>query len=291
MIWVVGCCGMLGREFAAAFERAGIAYTGTGSETDVTDKNTVLSFISGKNFKYIINCSAYTAVDKAESEEDRAMLINRDGVLNLALAAKQTDAVLIHFSTDYVFDGDSSEPYKETDDTNPVSAYGRTKLAGEKALTGVIDRYFIFRISWLYGRFGGNFVATMIRLMNERDTLGVVDDQKGSPTYTECLAENIVRLINSGSNKYGVYHYSDEGVISWYDFSAAIYRLGVEKGLIHKDVELRGISTDMYPTAAKRPRMSAFNKDKVRALGIFKINRWEDNLADYLDNMVASENI
>lgn len=281
MIWLVGCCGMLGREFAAAFERAGISYTGTGSETDVTDKNTVLSFASGKNFKYIINCSAYTAVDKAESEEDKALLINRDGVLNLALAAKQIDAVLIHFSTDYVFDGESSEPYKETDATNPVSAYGRTKLAGEKALTGAIDKYFIFRISWLYGRFGGNFVSTMIRLMNERDSLGVVDDQKGSPTYTKHLVENVIKLINFGSSKYGIYHYSDEGIISWYDFAAVIYRIGRETGIIHKDVGLRRITSGEYPTPAKRPAMSAFNKDKVGRLEGFKLNRWEDNLSDY----------
>ncbi|WP_303852244.1 dTDP-4-dehydrorhamnose reductase [Seleniivibrio woodruffii] len=284
MIWLVGCRGMLGKEFAAAFDKAGIAYTGTGSETDVTDKKAVISFVSGKNFTYIINCSAYTAVDKAESEENRAMLINCDGVFNLAMAAKQTDAVLIHFSTDYVFDGEASEPYKETDATNPVSAYGRTKLAGEKALIDIADRYFIFRISWLYGRFGGNFVSTMIRLMNERDSLGVVDDQKGSPTYTKCLAENIIRLMNSGSNKYGIYHCSDEGVISWYDFAAAIYRMGKEKGIIRKNVELRRITTDQYPTPAKRPAMSAFNKDKIKGLDGFKLNRWEDNLSDYFEN-------
>jgi dTDP-4-dehydrorhamnose reductase len=275
---------MLGKEFAAAFAKAGISYTGTGSEIDVTDKNAVLSFISGKDFTYIINCSAYTAVDKAESEEDRAMRVNRDGVHNLALAAKQVDAVLVHFSTDYVFDGEAAEPYRESDTTNPVSAYGRTKLAGEKALIDISGKYFIFRISWLYGRFGGNFVSTMIRLMNERDSLGVVDDQKGSPTYTKCLAENIIRLMNSGSNKYGIYHCSDEGVISWYDFAAAIYRMGKEKGIIRKNVELRRITTDQYPAPAKRPAMSAFNKDKIKGLDGFKLNRWEDNLSDYFEN-------
>lgn len=284
MIWLVGCQGMLGKEFASAFDKAGITYAGTGSEIDITDKNTVMSFIVGKDFKYIINCSAYTAVDKAESEEEKAMRTNRDGVCNLALAANQLKAVIIHFSTDYVFDGAASEPYKETDTTNPVSSYGRTKLAGEKVLIGTAEKYFIFRISWLYGRFGGNFVSTMIRLMNERDSLGIVDDQKGSPTYTKSLVENIIRLIDSGSNKYGIYHYSDEGDISWYDFAAVIYNFGKVKGLIHKDTELRRISTDQYPTPAKRPAMSVFNKDKVKGLDGFKLNRWEDNLSDYFEN-------
>ncbi len=281
MIWLIGNKGMLGTEIALALENAGLSYIGSGSEVDITDKNAVQSFISGKEFTHIINCSAYTAVDKAESEEEKAMLLNCVGVGNIADAAGQLDAVVIHFSTDYVFDGTSAEPYCETDPTNPVSAYGRTKLAGEKALSETTDKYFIFRISWLYGAYGNNFVSTMIRLMNERDSLGIVDDQKGSPTYTKTLAQNIVNLVLSDTDKYGVYHFSDEGVISWYDFAAEIYRLGKQNGIIKKNTVLNPITTDQYPTAAKRPAMSAFNKSKVKNLLNFKLNKWKDNLSDY----------
>ncbi|MGE4465966.1 dTDP-4-dehydrorhamnose reductase [Sphaerochaeta sp.] len=281
MIWLVGKTGMLGREIALALENAGIPYFGSGSEIDITDKDAVQSFISGKKFTHIINCSAYTAVDKAESEEEKAMRLNCSGVGNIADAAGQLDAVVIHFSTDYVFDGTAVKQYSETDLTNPVSAYGRTKLAGEKLLSETAKKYFIFRISWLYGAYGDNFVSTMVRLMNERDSLGIVADQKGSPTYTKTLAQNIVSLVLSDTDKYGVYHFSDEGVISWYDFAAAIYKLGKQSGVIKKNTVLNPISADQYPTAAKRPAMSAFNKDKVKNLLNFKLNDWEDNLKDY----------
>jgi dTDP-4-dehydrorhamnose reductase len=275
---------MLGQEFAAAFEKADIPYMGTGSETDITDLNTILSFTLNKNFSYIINCSAYTAVDKAETEYEKAMRINCGGVKNVARAAKQAGAVLIHFSTDYVFDGYAADPYKETDMVNPLSVYGKTKLAGERAVISELEKYYIFRVSWLYGKFGTNFVNTMIRIMNEKSSVEIVGDRTGSPTYTESLVENIVKLIDSGSNKYGVYHYSDEGIISWYDFAVAINRFGVEHGVIRKGVELKRISSEQYPTVAKRPIMAALNKDKIREHGFIRINNWEENLKNYFQS-------
>lgn len=282
MIWLVGCAGMLGKELAEVLAANGLDFVGTDRDVDITDKDTVLAYASGKNFKWIINCAAYTAVDKAESEEMQAHRLNSDGAGNLAFAAKTVGAKLIHFSTDYVFSGDADVPYKETDATAPVSAYGRTKLAGEKAIESVFKDYFIFRISWLYGFHGNNFVRTMLRLMGERDSLGVVADQKGSPTYTLTLAQNIAELISSDSGSYGIYHYSDDGIISWYDFAVKIYALGNKYGILTKHTDVKPIATSDYPTPAKRPAWSAFDKGKVKSLGFFSVNRWEHNLENYI---------
>jgi dTDP-4-dehydrorhamnose reductase len=282
MIWLVGSEGMLGKELACVLATKGLAVEGTGREIDITDKDAILSYISGKDFKWIINCAAYTDVDKAESEENIALKLNCEGAANLALAAKQLGAKLIHFSTDYVFSGDSVKPYKETDATAPVSAYGRTKLAGEKAVQAVLKDHFIFRISWLYGLYGKNFVGTMLRLMQERDLISVVDDQKGSPTCALALAENLAELISKDSNAFGVYHYSDEGVISWYDFAVKIYALGNKYGILIKHTDVKPVSSSGYPTPAKRPVWSAFDKSRVKSLGFFNLNSWEQNLESYI---------
>ncbi|WP_277656475.1 dTDP-4-dehydrorhamnose reductase [Seleniivibrio woodruffii] len=290
MIWLTGCRGMLGRELALVFEREGLDFTGTGSETDITDPEAVRQFIENRRISWIVNCSAYTAVDKAEQESGKAESINRLGVRNLALAAEKLNAKMIHFSTDYVFRGDSGNPYRETDETGPVSAYGRTKLAGEQELVSACSKYFIFRISWLYGLYGGNFVRTMLRLMNERDSLGVVCDQRGAPTYAAALADNIAMLIKSDKSDYGIYHYSDDGDISWYDFASEIYEYGKKAGLIRKNTVISPITSDQYQTAAVRPAMSVFNRDKVvRVLG-FCIKDWKTNLHEYLER-IANENL
>jgi dTDP-4-dehydrorhamnose reductase len=286
MIWLIGCGGMLGKEFAEVLNAKGLKFEKTHRDLDITDRQAVMSYVSGKDFKWIINCAAYTAVDKAESEESAALKLNSDGAGNLAFVAKEIGAKLIHFSTDYVFGGDSAEPYKETDPTAPVSAYGRTKLAGEQAIEAVLGNYFIFRISWLYGFHGNNFVRTMLRLMGERDSLGVVADQKGSPTYTLTLAENVATLIASDSDSFGIYHYSDEGVISWYDFAVKVYALGKKYGILVKQTDVKPISTSDYSTPAKRPAWSAFDKTKVKSLGLFSMNGWEENLENYIKRIV-----
>jgi len=178
MIWLIGCKGMLGTQISNELTRNGSTFTSTDIETDITDIDTLRKFAEGKDISTIINASAYTAVDKAENEEEKALAINATGTCNIAKVASEINADVIHFSTDYVFDGTKDGAYTEDDAVNPVSAYGRTKLAGEEALKAETDRYYIFRISWLYGVYGANFVKTMVRLMSERDELGIVSVRK-----------------------------------------------------------------------------------------------------------------
>lgn len=279
---------MLGTDIENRLRAENADYVCTDIDTDITDIEALRDFSRGKDICCIINASGYTAVDKAESEEEKAELINGKGVGNIGSLASELGACVIHFSTDYVFSGEKTSAYTETDEPSPVSAYGRTKLSGEDLLKESTDRYFIFRISWLYGLHGPNFVKTMLRLFNERPELGIVNDQKGAPTYAGKLAENIVRLVLSGSDNYGTYHYSDEGFISWYDFACGIRELGAKKGLCPADVRLRPITTADYPTPARRPANSAFVKDKVKSLG-FELNSWETNLKVYMEKLEKTQ--
>ena len=273
---------MLGREIAVELENAGIEYLGTDAEIDITDYPALKKVSQNTGIRWIINCAAYTAVDKAEEEEETAGKINVNGVRNLALIAKQIQAKIVHFSTDYVFDGDSCEPYDETDSPNPQTVYGKTKLEGENELQKITDNFFIFRISWLYGKYGNNFVNTMLRLMNEKNELRIVNDQYGAPTYTKTLAKNIIHLIKDDSNKFGIYHYSDEGKITWFDFTVKIYEIGLELAILNKTVNIIPIKTDEYPFKTKRPHYSLLNKMKVMKSLNFKVINWEINLLDYL---------
>jgi dTDP-4-dehydrorhamnose reductase len=285
MVWLIGNKGMLGTEIEIMLQKSGIPYIASDREIDITDIEALKGFVQDKPIKRIINASAYTAVDKAESEPELAMKINGDGVANIAKVAKHKNAALIHFSTDYVFDGTASSPYTESIPTNPQSAYGKSKLAGENHIREITDKFFIIRIAWLYGIYGNNFVKTMVRLMNERNGLNVVSDQRGTPTYTKFLSENIVSLLKSDTDKYGIYHYTDSGEISWFDFAKAIYKQGRNLELIHNEVSINPISTSQYPTPAKRPAYSVLSKDKIkRELG-FDIHKWEEGLADFLQNM------
>ena len=222
-----------------------------------------------------MNCAAYTAVDKAENEEEKAFKLNHDIPANLAEAAVSNHAILIHISTDYVFDGTSNYPYKETDRVNPVSAYGRTKLAGEDCVLSGSNNI-IIRTSWLYSAHGNNFVKSMLKLGKERDTIGVVFDQVGSPTNASDLAAAILhiikKIINSGIKYSSLYHYSNEGICSWYDFAVAIMRFA---GL---DCNVKPITTDQYPLPARRPVYSVFNKSKIKADFDLVIPHWEESL-------------
>ena len=235
-------------------------------------------FDSGDKFDIIINCAAYTAVDKAEEEQDLANQVNHIAVKQLARIAKKQQAKLIHISTDYVFDGESDKPYIETDATNPINAYGRTKLAGEQALQEIMPTdAIIIRTSWVYSEYGNNFVKTMLRLGKERDELNIVSDQIGSPTYATDLAEIILKIINNTNyrNKKKsteIYHYSNEGEISWYDFAKEVFELA--------DIQCRvnPITTGEYPTPAQRPKNTVMQNDKIARIFGLKIANWKTSL-------------
>lgn len=246
---------------------------------DITDKILIEDFIKNNNINLILNCAAYTAVDKAETETDKATLINTIAPSYLAEAAEKNNAKLIHISTDYVFDGTSSIPYKEDDFTNPKSAYGLTKLGGESAILNLLPESIIIRTSWLYSAFGNNFVKTILKYGKERGELNVVCDQVGSPTYAYDLAKVIVKIIESSYTvpsgfKPGIYHYTNEGVCSWYDFAKEILSLSGISCIVNP------IETKDYPLPAKRPSYSIFNKSKIKSSFNITIPYWKDSLRE-----------
>ena len=231
---------------------------------------------------YVINCAAYTAVDKAEDELDLARKVNRDGVENLARLCGEHGTVLIQISTDFVFAGTGNQPLLETDATEPISVYGLTKLEGEQVIPPLTDRYFILRTSWLYSEFAGNFVKTMRKLGRERDELRVIWDQAGTPTYAIDLAGCILHLIETQSQAFGLYHYSNEGLTSWYDFATAIFELS---GISVKTTPIR---TSEYPTKAARPLYSVMDKIKVKAALGVTIPHWRESLKVCLGRLEAN---
>ncbi len=285
MIWLIGSNGMLGQDLARELTHHNVPFVASDLEVDITDLNALRNFAQSKSIHWIINAAAYTAVDRAESEEQKALLINGQGPGCVGRIARELDATVIHFSTDYVFDGSKQKPYHEADQPNPISAYGRTKLAGEIALREATEKHYIFRISWLYGQYGSNFVATMLRLFGEREQLNIVADQYGAPTYARVLARNIVNLIqetSAPSRPFGLYHYADDGRISWFEFASAIAQEARSLGLLNRQVELIPISSDQYPVAAKRPANSTFDKTKVVDQLQFSVLSWRQNLSSYL---------
>lgn len=246
----------------------------SSSELDITNKATVDSvFNSEVPFDYCINAAAYTAVDKAEDNIELADQVNHIGAQNLALACKKHQVILIHISTDFVFDGKSSKAYLESDITNPLGVYGETKLKGEQAISKTLEQHFIIRTSWLYSEFGNNFLKTMLRLASERNEIGVVGDQIGSPTYAKDLAEAVLQIIEAKSSAYGIYHYSNDGEISWYDFAKEIFRLS------GSSIKLNKIGTTDYPTPAERPQFSVLNTTKISPFLAIKIPNWKASLA------------
>lgn len=274
MFLVVGCNGQLGNELKLLLQDKAVYVD--KDELDITDKQAVLDFVADKNFEAIINCAAYTAVDKAESDEKLATLINVEGPRHLAA----TGLPLIHISTDYVFDGKNYKPYTEEDVPNPQSVYGKTKLAGEKAVMKAADTAIIIRTAWLYSTFGNNFVKTMRRLGAERDKLNVVFDQIGSPTYAADLARAIVAIlpqIKKGMKE--IYHYTNEGVCSWYDFALAIM---AQSDL---DCKVLPIESKDYPTPAQRPHYSVLNKAKIKKDFNLTINHWAVSLAECVEKL------
>lgn len=287
MIWLIGNKGMLGYEVEELLKKNNLPYTASDQEIDITDFSILVQYIKDKKIDWIVNCAAYTAVDKAEKEKEEAYSINRDGVRNITKIASEKQAKLIHISTDYVFDGKKNKQsaYTEENQANPMGIYGKSKLAGEKEIINLLDKYFIIRTAWLYGVNGHNFVYTMLRLFREREVITVVDDQWGSPTYAADLAEVILKIIESGSDKFGIYHFTNEGVTNWYEFARKIYDKAKEIGIVNgsRNVEIKPIKTEEYPTAAIRPQYSVLSKDKVKKEFNLKIRNWHKALEDFLN--------
>ncbi len=228
---------------------------------------------------YLINCAAYTAVDRAEQEKDMAFQVNGEAVGVLAAICKESNCRVIHISTDYVFDGTGTTPYNELFPPHPINVYGASKLEGEKQAQQLNPDCIIIRTSWLYSEFGKNFVRTMVKLMSEKKEINVVNDQVGSPTYAADLAETILKIISSGNWVPGIYHYSNDGIINWYDFAAAI------KELTDSNCKINPISTSQYPTPAKRPAYSVLDTTKVQKTFGVKLKDWKQSLVDCLSRI------
>ncbi len=228
---------------------------------------------------YVINCAAYTAVDKAEDEADLAKAVNETGARNLAQLCKQHQATLIHISTDFVFEGSEVKLLKEEDVAKPISVYGATKLDGELAIAEELNQHIILRTSWLYSEFANNFVKTMLKLGADRDELNIIADQVGTPTYAIDLANTIFDIIQNPEKKYGVYHFSNEGVTSWYDFAIAIFDLSGTQ------VKVNPIPTSAYPTKAKRPHFSVMDKTKIKRNYSITVPYWMDSLKECIEQL------
>ncbi len=279
-VLVTGAKGQLGLCInELAIQHPKIKFTFTSSkELDITDVIALKTVFNTNSFDYCINCAAYTAVDKAEHEKEQAFNVNVNGVKNLATLCKEKDVVLIHISTDFVFDGYASKPYKEKDTTNPLSVYGKTKLKGEEEIKSILKRYFIIRTSWLYSEYANNFMKTMLRLGQERKELNVVSDQIGTPTYAKDLADVLLTIIDQDSNAYGLYHYANKGVTSWFGFAQQIFNLA------NIDIRLNNIPTIAYPTPAARPKYSVLSKNKIIDSLKIKIPNWEESLQIAINN-------
>ena len=281
-ILVTGSNGQLGNEIrvlAADNERDTFFFTDV-EELDITNKTAILEFAQDKRIDMIINCAAYTAVDRAETDEPLARLINALAVLNLGEVASETGARIVHVSTDYVFDGKAFVPYRESDEPNPVSAYGRTKLEGEQLLQQACAEAVIIRTAWLYSEYGNNFVKTMLRLGSERESLRVVYDQVGSPTYALDLARAIMKIVETDKWVPGVYHFTNEGVCSWYDFTVAIH------GLAGIECDVEPVRSEQYPTPTERPHYSVLDKQKIKETYGVAVPHWHDGLQRCLKNML-----
>jgi len=244
----------------------------TSSDLDITDKRKLDNLFVNEKYDYCINCAAYTAVDKAESDKENAYLVNAEAVKYIADVCEVNNTILIHISTDFVFDGEVKTLYEEQEKPNPINEYGSSKLKGEEYIQEISKNYFIIRTSWVYSEYGHNFVKTMLRLAKERDQISVVSDQMGSPTYAGDLAEVIIKIVNTESQDYGLYHYSNEGVASWYDFAKAIFD---ESNI---DIKVKPIKSDAYPTPAKRPVFSIMDKSKIKLTLNIEIPYWRDSL-------------
>ncbi len=279
VVLVTGAAGQLGQslQFIASNYSDCEFIFASSQDLDITNQEKVNVFFNANKIDFCINTAAYTAVDKAETEIEKATFINVTGSKNLAIACKKHNAKLIHVSTDFVFDGNSSTPYLESDKTNPLGVYGQTKLDGEIAVAQNMTDYFIIRTSWVYSQFGNNFMKTMLRLASERDSLSIVSDQIGSPTHAVDLAKAIMQIITktqhpTPSTQYGIYNFSNEGKCSWYDFAVEIFRIN------NIVIDVKPIPTEAFPTPAKRPKYSLLDKNKIKNTFGIEIKTWQESL-------------
>ena len=253
-------------------------YFANSQELDITNRQLVNYFFTVNDFKYVINCAAYTNVEKAEKESEKAFLVNADGVKNLASACKEYGSILIHISTDYVFDGTKKEPYTENDTVNPINEYGKSKLLGEQYIQEILDTYFIIRTSWLYSQFGKNFFKIIIDKIETEKELTITVSEKGTPTNANDLARSILDIISFEKKEYGIYHYSNQGEATWYDFAREIVKLSGKIDIIKLS------KTDNFPTSAKRPKYSLLDKSKIKKELLLDILEWEISLKSILFN-------
>lgn len=294
-ILVTGANGQLGSEIRHVARSSDDSYTFTdvtmaeGVATtylDITDREAVSTFVAENDINIIINCAAYTNVDRVEEEKDRAMLLNATATENLAQAMKEVEGLLIHISTDYVFGGDGDKPYSEEQPTAPRSVYGTTKLRGEEAIMSVGCRHIIIRTAWLYSTYGNNFLKTILRLMSERESISVVNDQIGTPTYAADLAATIVAIIEGGKAERngGIYHFSNEGVCSWYDFAREIARVAG-----NKECEILPCLSSEYPSKVIRPAYSVLDKGKIKRTFGTTIPHWTESVERCINKLMSEK--
>jgi dTDP-4-dehydrorhamnose reductase len=278
---VFGSSGQLGqclKKVAVQRGLEGIQFPET-AVSNILDVESIRALFEQERPHYVVNCAAYTAVDKAEEEINLARQVNSHGPANLARLCKEFGSVLIHISTDFVFDGIKASLLTEEDATEPVNTYGLTKLEGERAIQNTLDQHFIIRTSWLYSEFGNNFVKTMLRLGAEREQLNVICDQVGTPTYAIDLASCIIHIIQNRQQHYGLYHFSNEGVSSWYDFAHTVFKISGMKTTV---VPILGKD---YVTKAKRPAFSVMDKSKIKLILKVEIPHWRDSLQKCIENL------
>lgn len=283
-IVVLGASGQLGSCLKKNSTERNITDISFPSEesANILDKELLDKLFTAEKPQFVINCAAYTAVDKAEDDVDTCRKVNRDGAAYIAEVCKKHQATLIHISTDFVFKGDIPQLLSETDPAEPENIYGLTKLEGEAAISEILPEHFTIRTSWLYSEFGNNFVKTMLRLGREREQLGVIIDQVGSPTYAIDLANVILDITESASTSYGIYHYSNEGVTSWYDFAKAVFDLS------ETTVKLNPVKTSEYVTRAVRPAYSVMDKSKIKATFDITIPYWRDSLVTCIRRILVN---
>ncbi|MDE8675359.1 dTDP-4-dehydrorhamnose reductase [Priestia aryabhattai] len=276
-VLITGANGQLGKELVELFTAKGFEVYGFGRDKmDITNQAQVQEVISTLKPNIVLHSAAHTQVDLAESEPEQAFSINAYGTRNVAVAAEAVGAKLVYVSTDYVFDGTNDEPYNEFSPTSPLGVYGKSKLAGEQFVRDLHSKFFIVRTSWVYGKHGANFVKTMLKLGKERKELSVVADQRGCPTYTLDLANSILELVDT--QKYGVYHVSNSGNCSWYEFAKEIFNIS---GIT---VQVNPCTTEDFPRPAARPSYSVFAHTAIYLNNFTKMRRWEDALEDFLKN-------
>lgn len=291
VILVTGANGQLGQalqSISGKYPEVDFVFC-TSSDLDITNKANCLAVFSKVKPQFCINTAAYTAVDKAESEPEKVHAINVIGAKNLAAVCKENNTILLHVSTDFVFDGTNTKPYTEEDQPNPTGVYGQTKLDGEKAIQATFENYYIIRTSWVYSQFANNFMKTMLRLASERERLSVVNDQIGTPTNAVDLAEVLIKIIQTNchselvegqqptTDNYGIYNFSNEGQCSWYDFAKKIFEIN------RIVIDLKPIPTSSYPTPAKRPSYSVLDKSKIKNIFGIEIKSWEESLINCLN--------